>query len=117
LSENPALIRHTSDILRKVIVAGPRGIVLGMRVNPQFITQDLLIIASSDANKRTLSAAIPVLHFALKERGETNVPMASDVVSILLQLSFDPTCKAELLKVGSFENGFIFWLYPTIFKK
>ena len=53
---------------------------------------DLLVIATSDANKPLLKDSIIVLLKALKLRGEVNPPMVKDIVNIYLQLTFDPDC-------------------------
>ena len=72
LKGNPVLIHGTVKILDRVIDAGPKVAVIGMLVNPHFITMDLLIISTSDANKPLLREAIPALIKALKLRGGTN---------------------------------------------
>jgi len=92
LRGNPLLIRRTTEILDKVLDAGPGGTVLNMMINPHFITMDLLTIATSDANKPLLKDSIPVLVKALKLRGLTNEQMVVDLLNIFLQLSFDKDC-------------------------
>jgi len=70
-----------------------------MTVNPHFITMDLLIISTADVNKPLLLAAIPICMAALRLRGESNGPMVADIVKMFLQLSYEPNCRKELLRV------------------
>ena len=98
LKGNPVLIHGTVKILDRVIDAGPKVAVIGMLVNPHFITMDLLIISTSDANKPLLREAIPALIKALKLRGGTNDLMTKDIVKTFLQLTYDPGCKSDLLE-------------------
>ena len=91
LRGNPILISKTVEILDRVYDAGPTGTVINMGINPHLITMDLLVIATSDVNKPLLKDSIPVLVKGLKMRG-SNERMVIDIVKILLQLTYDPSC-------------------------
>lgn len=97
LRGNPVLIRETTKVLDMVIDSGSSGIVLGMRIDPHLITMDLVIISNSDANKILLKESIPTLIKGLRIRGDSNQKMTNDIVKILLQLTFEPSCH-EILR-------------------
>lgn len=101
LQGNPNLIRGTTEILDRVLTAGAKRTVINMLINPHFITMDLLIIATSDANKPLLRGTIPILLRALRLRGDSNELLTKDIVKIFLQLTYDPDCLSDLkMKAG-----------------
>ena len=106
LKDNPVAIKATLDMLDRVVDAGAGGSVIGMKINPHLITMDVLIISSSDANKHTLAKSIPILVKALRMRGEANQKMTMDIVKIFLQLTYEETARAELVKQADFIISF-----------
>jgi len=98
--DHPVMISKMLAVFSRVLDAGPKKSVLRMRMDPHLITMDFLIIATSDANKPLLKPAIPLMIRALSLRGEANADMVRDIVSILLQLSFEPQCLAALKEIS-----------------
>lgn len=116
LHGNPLIIQSLIAFLNGAVDGGAQGDFLNMKISPHFITMDILVvrlfisvsltplttpvqIAASDANKPLLAPAIEIIFKAVKLRA-SNVKMVHDITNILLLLSFDPVCLAELQKQG-----------------
>lgn len=100
LRGNPLAVATLVLFLQRAIANGQESrTYFSMGTIPSLITTDILVIAASDVNKPLLVKAIPVLFKAVHECSQ-NTKLMQHVVKILLLLSFDKLCLAELRSTG-----------------
>ncbi|KAH9251147.1 hypothetical protein BASA81_011046 [Batrachochytrium salamandrivorans] len=101
LRGNPLAVATLVLFLQRAIANGQQSrTYFSMGTIPSLITTDILVIAASDVNKPLLVKAIPVMFKAVKECSQ-NTKLMQHIVKILLLLSFDKLCLAELRSVAA----------------